>query len=261
MKQYGILQPLYMSFFSREIYKDVAQYWRGFCGLYLFIFALISQVTMFGFMVTAMPDLDTLSSDMTIQIPDIHIENGILRTPEKKIYHIYGPNFEERDYDENSLIGIIDTTGQYTNIDQTEGTYFLLTDKGFTIKKSNYETRSFSFSEMPEDVSITKEDMKGYIDMGITFIKFLWIPLMTIVFFVGYLLKTLIYSIIALVVGNIMKSNLEFSHLFRLAAISITPATIIDAVFLYGFGADYLGLLTIPITIGYIVFGVKANEI
>ena len=46
MKQYNILQAIVMSFYSKNLYRDVAKNWGGKAFLYLFLFLKIDLHSM-----------------------------------------------------------------------------------------------------------------------------------------------------------------------------------------------------------------------
>ncbi|MCI0404254.1 MAG: hypothetical protein L0212_12175, partial [Acidobacteria bacterium] len=44
MRKYSILQPLLLSFYSKDLYQDVGQHWRGTGFLYLFLLLALAWI-------------------------------------------------------------------------------------------------------------------------------------------------------------------------------------------------------------------------
>ena len=81
MKQFGLLQAIWMSFYSAELYRDVARNWRGYGLLYLTLLLVLcwlpTPVRLFAALRTfAIADAPRIAS----QFPDITIANGVMHT-------------------------------------------------------------------------------------------------------------------------------------------------------------------------------------
>ncbi len=92
MKHYSIVHPLYMSFFSRSLYQDVAGNWKGLCFTYLLMVLTLNLI----------PDMVRLHARVTDflveeapkvvrQIPTITISEGTASINEPVPYTINAP--------------------------------------------------------------------------------------------------------------------------------------------------------------------------
>ena len=78
--------------------------------------------------------------------------------------------------------------------------------------------------------------------------------------FIYRLVQMLIYALVGMIFANIVKANLEYVTLVRLAAVSITPVIILNAVRrMLDISVPYIGLLSFLIAMGYLFFAVKAS--
>ena len=85
-------------------------------------------------------------------------------------------------------------------------------------------------------------------------------PFTVIGLFIYRLVQMLIYALVGMIFANIVKANLEYVTLVRLAAVSITPVIILNAVRrMLDISVPYIGLLSFLIAMGYLFFAVKAS--
>ena len=80
MKQFGPLQAIWMSFYSAELYRDVARNWRGSGLLYLtIVLALCWLPTPVRWFVNLRGFATTEAPKIARQFPDINISNGVMQ--------------------------------------------------------------------------------------------------------------------------------------------------------------------------------------
>ena len=90
LKKYNCLQALYMSFYSRNLYRDVAENWGGGVILYLLLLILIccslsviSMVPPMG--VSYHAKFENIADQVITQLPSqITLKNGLISTPENR---------------------------------------------------------------------------------------------------------------------------------------------------------------------------------
>ncbi len=74
---YRYRQALYMAFYSRQLYVDVAKRWRGFCFLYLL---LVIAIVSIPYSVHSILNFNHYMNDQIIspleKIPPLHVQNG-----------------------------------------------------------------------------------------------------------------------------------------------------------------------------------------
>ena len=179
MNQYNIFQALYLSFFSKDFYRDVARNWGGKTFLYLLFLVALSWLAA---TINIQRNLNygyKYQSDAYIaQIPVMEVVNGKLKTPENRPYSIKDP-------DNGQLIAIIDTTGKYTTLDQSH-TAILVTQTSVISKRDN-ETKIY---DLPANLNTTINPpvINNYIK---DFVGFAWIP-----FFIIFVLCAYVYRIV-----------------------------------------------------------------
>lgn len=151
MTKYIYLKAIYLSFFSKDLYRNVLQSWKGLGLKYLlmlsFFAALIMSVNLLRVLnsfnaeeiadkVTTKlfenPDLTFEQNlnrilDVVSQVPSLMVKNSELSISEKEPYFIKDPVSGK-----NWVI--FDTTGGYTSLEGTDA--FLLVTKNSTISKN-----------------------------------------------------------------------------------------------------------------------------
>jgi len=106
---YRYWQALYLAFYSRRLYVDVAKRWKGFGFIYCFIFLSVAVIP---FSVKSMVDFNQyVSTDLLVpfsKIPIFKIQDGQVVFNKKMPYHIKNKMGQD--------IVIIDTTGEIDKI-------------------------------------------------------------------------------------------------------------------------------------------------
>lgn len=252
MRKYSILHIPFMSFYSKDLYRDICLKWKGVCFLYLFLLLCLCWTvpivqTHMGFSDFVKND----SSDYVSQLPTIKINKGRASADVEQPHFIIDPENQE-------TIAIIDTTGQINSLDETDAK-ILVTETDMFVKKNALETRSFTFRDL-DDMQFDQEmayDILGVVQNFIGISMFLLILPFS---FIYRIVLALIYAAIGLLIASKYNSDRSYGELVRLSVVAMTPTIIIDSI-LGGFGVNipYSWLLYFIITIGYLIFGVKAS--
>lgn len=257
MSLYNVLQAIPMSFYSRSLYRDVAQSWGGKTFLYTLLLVLIVS---FGYAYKFQTLVNFLyqneGEQIVDQIPVLTIKNGEVSTPEKKPYFI-------KELTTDTTIGIVDTTGKYTQ--PTSEIPFLLTKTNFmSYEESQNKYTTYPIAKTSDGVYNPEElyhSFKPYLsNIGITFYI-----VMVIFMFLWRVLQSLFYGALGLFFKGITGASLGFGQLINIALIALTPATIIGLIgtlllappfLMY----NYFWLIYFIITLGYVYFGVVSNK-
>ena len=194
----------FWSFFSKELYSDVAKNWKGVCFFYLFLLILICWIPrMIKLQVGISNITKNVVTDVISQIPDITIKKGKVSIDKPQPYNIIDPKTEKK-------IFVIDTTGKIKTIKETDAFCLLTADK-IIVKKNKFETRSYDL-DMIHDFTLTQKRINWWLD----FIKsYLVIVLFPIVLFSSYIytmIQVLIYAAIGLIFVSALKSNLTLKR-------------------------------------------------
>jgi hypothetical protein len=252
MRRYSIIHPLYMSFFSKSLYRDVAKNWRGLCFLYL-----LSLLTL-----CLIPQVMTLQTDLTDyfnstapkivrQFPTITIKKGEASISEPQPYFI-------RDDKAGKPLMIIDTTGGITTLKGTTAS-ILVTRKSIVVRKNADETRSFGLSDVG-NFTVGKTDIYNLMDTLQNWFAVMIFPFALLISFVFYSAEALIYAAVGTLFLRVSHSSLPFRALYRLAVISITPVTITGTVlFIAGIEIPYWWLFSLMISLSYLNYAAKAS--
>lgn len=252
MRKYGCLQGIFMSFYSPAFYRDVVQNWTVGVLLYLVLvlaccWALLTVNIQKGINI----GYTVLAEQFFPQVPEISIKSGELSTPENRPYEIV-------DHDKR-LVAIIDTSGKYQNLEQTNAV-ILVTKHAFFYKDKSDAKKSREFSRtLNLDVKpVVIQQMVG------KFINWAWVvlfPLLLLFSFIYRLIQAALYAILGELFTLIAGVSLTYGEVFKISIFAITPAIILGTVLdWYSLSCHHMWLLYFALSMGYIIFGILANK-
>lgn len=256
MKEYGYWQALFKSFYSPNLYRDVAWNWGAGVVFYLLLVTFLCWGAM---LLKYQPIIETGLKDMVnkigTQVPEMEIVNGELKTPENKPYFVVDPDTKE-------MIAIIDTSGEHNALKEGETKPTILVTKKQIFYADN-ETKEIRMKDIPETLTMTispdylKEKM-------ITCASWLWLlllPLNSVFLWIARLVQALVYAVFGKLFAFMTHIPLRYSQIFKLSVVALTPsiviATILNWLEIY-FG--YQALVLFAIAIGYLIFAIRANK-
>jgi uncharacterized protein DUF1189 len=250
MKRYSFLHAFVLSFFSKSFYQDVARNWRGTGLLYIFILVLLvwipSAIKMqIGFSRFAAQE----APRFTQQIPRITIRHGEVSTDVATPYFIKA--------DDGKPLMIIDTTGQYQNLDDT--TAFVLLTKNKLYARDERQTRIYDLRGV-ESFEVDRTRVEGWLQTARTLLVPVIFPLGVAFSFVFRAIQILIYAAVGLLFAQMMNTSLPYQTLMRLTAVALTPIVVLNLILEFlPFRIPGWWLIGIVIGLGYLFFAVKAN--
>jgi hypothetical protein len=252
MKRYSIFHPLVLSFFSKSLYRDVAKHWSGTGLLYLFIvLALVWIPTIIKGQLAISTWMDGDSKEITKQIPAITISKGQVSTDVTTPYFIKDPKT-------GADIAIIDTTGTYDTLENTEAKLLLTKSKLITVKSAT-ETQTYNLSGV-QYFYVDRARVEGWLAAAKRWFVPVLYPLAVLLSFIFRAIQILIYAAIGLLFARILHANLSYKTLMRLSAIAITPVLVLNLVFEFvPLHIPRWFLLGIVIALAYLFFAVKVN--
>lgn len=253
MKQYNIFQAIFMSFYSKDLYRDVAAHWGAKVFLYLLMILALSWILPVTQVQLALNLAYSQNSDKIVdQMPVITIKDGKVSTPENRPYVITSPTTKEN-------VVVIDTSGQYTTLEQAKASV-LLTETAVIMQSDPHEIKTYQIHKdvnmvvNPKVISAYVQDYLGYV----------WIPLFIALLLVAYLYRifqALIYAVIGLLFGAIAGTSLTYGQIVQITLVAITPALILSCVLdALAITFPYQILLYFVITMVYLCYGVCANK-
>jgi hypothetical protein len=251
-RKYSRVSALVLSFFSADLYRDVARRWRGFGFWYLVLmlavswlpFAIQAQV---GFAKFVRQDATRLLAGF----PGITITNGVVSIDRPEPYFWREP-------DTGKVILYVDTSGAFDLPAGAQAKAKLSRSK-VVVQQSEYETRTYDLSGV-KSFSVDANRVQGWLEAA-TY----WVGIGIFTFgllgtLVWHLIQILIYGLIGLALASMFGARLDYPALLRLSAVAITPAILLDTVLdLAGAHFPFSALVFLVIEIAYLAFAVKAN--
>jgi hypothetical protein len=223
MKQFSILSPLWMSFYSKELYREIARSRRGIGLLYLFLLVtLCSLAIAIQFHLGIKKMVSQEFPPIVAQIPSLTIKDGKVATEEARPYRIEDPK-------NNELIAIIDTTQSEPPTDLGEARIFV-TQTEVIVQKSAREKRSFELADI-KDFVLTQEKINYWLNALATWGALVAFPFVLIGLFLYRFIQALLFSVVVLIAAKILKVTLAYSAILRLTMIALTPALMINLIF------------------------------
>ncbi|MGB1799613.1 MAG: DUF1189 domain-containing protein [Gammaproteobacteria bacterium] len=252
MSKYSIFQIPLLSFYSTDLYRDMALNKKGIGFGYLFlllafcwliiIFALDNKIDVY---------LDEHSPALLNQIPEITIQNGMASIRESQPYYIDDP-------ETGRPLAVIDTTGTINSLEQTEAVV-LLTKNKVTFEKSKMETRTFELSEVG-DMVIDSSLLSTWVEAAKSYMAVIMYPFALAGSFLYRIIQMLIYAAIGLVFASMLKVEPDYSQLLRLSVVAATPAILINTfLWVAGINIPMVGLIFFGMSMVYLYLGIKAT--
>ena len=254
MKKYSIIHIPVLSFFSRELYRDVGLNWKGVNFLYLLLLLAICWIPTMNEINVGFSDfVDDEAPAVVEQVPEITITDGEVSISEPEPYYIKDP-------DDGDVVVIIDTTGQIESLKETDAVGLLTVNK-LIIKKSEFETQTYDLSQV-EAFSVDSERITGWLDVGKKYLVVVIYPFALAGSYSFRIIQALIYAAVGLLFASWCKVMLPYSSLLRLAVAAMTPCLLAKTIL--GIAEidlpAYATLIFVVITLAYLFFAVKANS-
>lgn len=249
MKKYNLPQAFLLSLFSRELYRDVCKNWQGIGFIYILILLSVvllpAAINIFSSIHTALGAIKDENGDLYLsdkmkdiasQVPDMFIEEGRLNIKTEGTYIIKNP-------DTGSPLVIIDTTGKTLSLKDSPASV-LATENFIIIKEHNDHAQRMVWKDLldlfkishSEKVIINSKIALGWMEKAIEqsylipYIFYFWkLPSL----FILFSLRALIFAFGGTIICQMLKTELPFSTLIRLAAVASTPIILLEAISVY----------------------------
>lgn len=250
--KYSLFHAIYLSFYSRDLYRDVARNWRGFSLSYLLallglycIPLVLHYVEMIG------RDLDEKAPHIIHQVPDIRINGGKASVSVAEPYYIYTDEGK-------SVFMIIDTTGTTRTLQGT-GSRILLTQSQVMIKVSPEATHTVDLVHI-DDMTVDRRTLYEWIESFRGTLPFILYPLFLLFTFAYRLFYVSSLSVIGLAVNRWITAGLPLKSIVRLSVVALTPSLMIETLTML-FRIHVVGwwFVGVVISIGYLVFAIRAH--
>ena len=252
MKRYSILHPLYLSFYSRDLYQDVRTNWKGTGFLYLLLLLAITWAPVMVKLHLSIAEGVTQEAPKYIeQVPKITIARGEVSIDRPVPYTISEPH-------SRAPLMVIDTSGTITSLDQTTAPV-LLTKNKLMHHQNKTETRIYDLSKI-DFFTLDRDVANKWVQVFGKYFATLAYPVVLAASCGFRILQMLLYAAIGLLFVNMLKAKLDYLTVLRLASISITPVIILSTLLtLAGLRVPFLWLICFVIAMSYLAFAMKAN--
>jgi len=136
----------------------------------------------------------------------------------------------------------------------------LVTKTEATVKKSEFETRTFSFAKV-EEFTLDQEKITGWLTVARKVAVPVLYPLAVLGSFVFRIIQVLVYAAIGMLFASWFKSRRPYISLIRLSVVAVTPCIIIKTVLgALQINIPFAGLWYFLTAMGYLLFGVSATS-
>lgn len=253
MKKYYFFHPYVMSFFSKDLYKDVGKNWGGIAALYLLLLMALSWIPNM-FLIKSNFDLFTQKEAPMIidQIPTITIQDGKLSIDKPVPYTIKDPETKKP-------IIIIDTSGKYTDIQQAKVPMLVTQDKVMTYQPKQNEIRTYSLENTP-NMTLDNNQLNSLITKATWWLMLVIYPVVVLMTFLYRIIQALIYGALGMIFVKILGASLTYQQSMRLAIVAVTPAIILATIFdFFYINIPYELTFYFLVSMGYLFFAIKSN--
>lgn len=253
MKRHSALDALVLSFYSQPLYRDVATNWRGTGFAYLLMLLALCWVPeMVKLQMGFSKYVSGEAAQLVKQIPAITIADGEVTTDVETPYFIKDP-------EKGKVLAIIDLTGQYTSLDNSPADLLLTKHQVFT--RNNYEVRTYDLKGV-KSFHLDQNRVRGWLNVARSWMVVVIYPCALLFSFVYRIVQALIYGLCGLIISKIVKVELEYLTLLRLATVAVTPAVMLETLrSVASIQIPLWSLLCFLLAMGYLFFAVKANTV
>lgn len=282
MKRYSLFHPLWLAFYSQNLYRYVKDYWRGNGFVYVFMvltlcWSIVALVWVFT-LETVIPGEEIFEDGyrpankqqsqlihLVNQFPSLHLKSGVLSWDESQELQL---PYSIKDYDSGETLVMIDFSGDLESVSSMDAKTVLTPNRAF-VRSSNGNYIVYEMKELVgivgldnQNITINSQFLKDFMLTLKERIRFFFILLLVVSF--GFtIIKMYIFGGIALLLAKIIGVELRYSQAIRLASVAATPGIIATSLILW-----LPWLVTIPISRGaffmlnmaYLFFAVWSNR-
>jgi hypothetical protein len=246
------LRPIYLSFYSAPFYREVGRELEGHWFGYLFFLVALCSIPGVTRGYGVISDFFGTEVPAVIrQVPPVRIEGGTATIVPPGPHIVYNPA-------DNSPMMILDTSGRFSSLDNTDASMLLTRDR-MIVRKSARETRVFPLSALDNGV-VDEALLDSWRTSVWNWITVLYFPLAVFLSFAFRTLQSLLLAVVGLLYARRIGAPLDYAASLRLAVFAATPAIVASAV------RDALGVssglgtvLDFLIVLAYLHFAVRAN--
>ncbi len=253
MRQFSLLHPLWMAFYDGAIYEDAARHWRNRTFLYLLLLLALTWIPITLQTQNQVDEWVSREAPFYIdQVPDLSLSGGELSSSSSEPTLL-------RDRD-GTVLAVIDPTGQYTSLDDTEAPV-LVTRTQIFIRGEGDQVDVTSLPDGPPE-TLSREDLYVIADWTRSLVNTLLFPILLVLSYAYRILQTLLYAYVASFFTASAGGALPYRRLLNLAIIAITPAVVLDTVHMlmeYPLPDWFWWPACVLLSLGYLRFGLRVT--
>lgn len=214
-----------MSFYSGDLYRDVAYNWRGLALGTLILVTAFSSVllTIVFYQAQVLPYLEEIAPKMIRQLPLIYLRDGIAETPQAKRYEIF-------DEDLDKMIAVIDTSVDDIPSDLGGAANLFIGRQSYGVKLlEEQEMREIKFVQ-GKSFDIDQELCFKMLDAFSFWVRpFSFVLIMSLLLFYR-MIQLLFMSLGGYIVAKIHQMNLGYFAVLRITLVACIPAFLVDSI-------------------------------
>lgn len=246
--KYNLLSVPFLSFFSKNAYREVGKNWRGVNLVYLFLLlAICCLPPTLSWRKHFLQSLDSNQVHIINQIPDIRISNGQVTLNQRQPYVITR--------NDGTTAIIIDTTGSLNYIDDPN-VIALLMESSLIVRSGENTFNTIDLSGI-SDFHFDKFIANDWLNMARNSLAPVSYGIFLMLSYIFALLVMLLAAVLGLILSHAMHGTLSFASALRLATVAASPSIIfmtISAALGIGISTE----IHLAVTMIYLIIGIKA---
>ena len=255
---YSVLQSIALSFFSPRWYRYAAREWT--IGRALFHLLVLLALTWAIALAKIHRDMTAYAAGpgrrIVEQVPPITLAGGKLSTPEAHPYSVTDP-------ETGKTLAVIDTT-QSQPPDSASDAQIVVTRDRIVVRRSALDSRTFDVSELVTQLGVkegtlTPDELTTLLSALATWLPTILFPVLLAFSYIYRLAHGVLYALVGLVFGNLLRVPLAFDAAFRLGVVAMTPAVALQTVAELA-GQELHGVLYVLVALGYLFTAVQSNS-
>jgi hypothetical protein len=266
MKEFSGWQALFLSFWSAQLYRDVAKHWQGTGYTYLFLVLCVTSIMYcVKLQLLANNIFDTIVYRILLQVPNVTCTHGEISIDRPSPYTVYSPGhrpfivFDMNDQDfsaEPEMIGSeamrVEKHGVWVKrlLPQTDA-------EGKNFRLQPLETGHDSNFVVTKQSVMTGGTILKSLFGAISFL------VMVPIVFLKFVLITVLYSLAGYVTSRLLNLSLSFTTLIRLSSVCMTPVILVESIkriLNRDFPNHEFEIAAALVILGYMIFALYANR-
>lgn len=256
MRRFGMFSAWALSFYSRELYRDVARRWSGIGVCYLAVLLAVLWVPTvtkmhLGVRRAVRDELPKIAK----QIPDVKFSNGHLQVSGEQPYFL-------RDPDSQEVLLIVDTSGSITSLDGRNAMFLITADKLIQRDPNTGKTQTQDLSQIEGEFQFNGQQLQKYVGTAANLVAPVAYPFCWAFSWLYRLFVALGLGLIGVVIASVFRMRLSYGSCVRLAAVAMTPPLIFNTIFEFAFsGTPVMAIwssLAWLMPLGYLAFAMRS---